>query len=94
MAYLLQFDESPLETHADAAAAGAAARRRISGSGFAPFVLTLSNGHELEWTDPDLFLEEADILYFLQIEMPLEFVRPVFINWQFYAFALKPHTRN
>jgi hypothetical protein len=70
-------------------AAGEFIRDHIRDHGFAEFIITFPTGFEIEWTDPDLYLELADLRYFLTGPVPRTFVRAVFINWHDYSAACR-----
>ena len=75
----------------NARAAGEYVAHQIRTKGFAEFeVAIFRHGEpvfEIEWTDPDLFLEPEDIAYFISYPVPRQFVRRIYINWQAYCAA-------
>jgi hypothetical protein len=91
---ILEIENQKAQRHASPRAAGEHLAAWIRDNGFTPFCATFENGAELEWTDPDLFLEPTDLYLFGQWGIPPEFVRHVYINWQWYDWHLKPHNRN
>lgn len=72
-----------------AKSAGQFLRGWISDNGFEEWCAVFSEDCELEWTDPDLFMEWPDIDYMLDMEIPEAFVRQVFVNWQVYSRMLR-----
>jgi hypothetical protein len=83
-------DSHPLSFFSTADA-GRGAAREIRERGFREFLISFPCGFEIEWTDPDLFLEPEDVVYFLTLPVPLDIVRPLFINWQTYRAILKTY---
>jgi len=88
---LLEISDLRLTRHADPRSAGVAYARHIAEHGFSEFSVDFGGGVEIEWTDPDLFLEPADLEYFGRVGVPRAFVKKVFINWQAYSAHCRHH---
>jgi hypothetical protein len=79
----IEYEGGDSSSHLDPHSAAWAIRKRISIRGFEGFCVAFGD-REIEWTDPDLILEKEDLRIFRAQQVPLSFVRVLFLNWEKY----------